>query len=209
MDDIPANLLIAHRSAFYAEYHQARNIPVPMEHFTLRPWQQRLVDILALPIDKRKIYWYWERTGNVGKSWMATFLLRNHGATVLSTGKTADIAYLLDKPTCVVFDISRAQGMEHVNFSVMEDIKNGRIFSPKYNSVVKYFDVPNIIVFANEPCPNGKFSLDRLDEYEIPQEIQVPTSIFTVPPASPPYDTGSYVSGFTPFNIEDYIRTDI
>lgn len=167
LDEIPSDLYIRYRSTFLAIYQEAKNKPVPQLNITLRPWQQNLVNILEGPVDTRKIYWYWERTGNVGKSWLATLLLTNYGATVLSTGKTADVAYLLDHPKIVVFDISRAQGMEHVNFSVMEDIKNGRIFSPKYESIIKAFDIPHIVVFANEPCPPGKFSADRLCEVEI------------------------------------------
>lgn len=97
---------------------------------------------------------------------MATFLLRNHDAIVVSSGKNADIAYLLDQPKIVVFDIAR-DAMEHVNFGVMECIKNGRIFSPKYESAIKAFDIPHLVVFANAPCPHGKFSEDRLKQVNL------------------------------------------
>nr|QXP07793.1 MAG: replication associated protein [Arizlama virus] len=169
-DRIPSNIYMIHRRVIFDEHKAWKNKVTPLENVNLRLWQRKLVKIIQGPVDSRKIYWFWEDIGNVGKSWMATYLLRNHQATVLSTGKTADIAYLLDSPTIVVFDISRAQGMEHVNFGVMEDIKNGRIFSPKYESIIKAFAVPHIIVFANEPCPHGKFSADRLQEINLQGE---------------------------------------
>lgn len=98
---------------------------------------------------------------------MATFLARNHGALTISTGKTQDIAYMFQPTKIVCFDISRAVDMDHVNFSVMEDIKNGRLMSSKYMSCVKYFDAPHVIVFANAPPPHGKFSADRVEVVEI------------------------------------------
>nr|QXP08173.1 MAG: replication associated protein [Arizlama virus] len=170
-DDIPPNLLIPHLRNFKQVYQDQRSQVAPMENVQLRPWQSQLMDMLAAEPDSRKIYWYWEETGNVGKSWMATFLLRNHNATVLSSGKNADIAYLLDQPRIVVFDISRDH-MEHVNFGVMEDIKNGRIFSPKYESRIKAFDVPHLVVFANEPCPFGKFSSDRIMDINLTERMR-------------------------------------
>lgn len=82
---------------------------------------------------------------------------------------------MLDSPEIVVFDLAKekaTQGFDTVNFGVMEDIKNGRIFSPKYESRVKCFKSPHLIVFANDRCPPGKFSSDRLREVNIPQRIR-------------------------------------
>lgn len=163
-------MLIKHLSAF----QQVRNMEIskakPLERYTLRLWQQNLLHKLHGPVDSRKIMWYWEDVGNVGKSWMATFLARNEQALTVSTGKTADIAYMFQPTRIVVFDISRAVDMDHVNFSVMEDIKNGRIMSSKYMSCVKYFDSPHIVVFANAPPPHGKFSADRLEIVELQRD---------------------------------------
>lgn len=179
-DDIPAQLYIPHIRNFQLIYKEARNKVTPIPDVTLRPWQLQLMSLLENKPDPRKILWYWEETGNVGKSWMASYLLRNHGATTISTGKTADIAFLLDNPTIVVFDLSRS-GMEHVNYGVMEDIKNGRIFSPKYESSIKAFDIPHIVVFANVPCPDGKFSVDRLQQVRI-SEPSPTAANFELPP---------------------------
>lgn len=139
---------------------------VPVADVALRSWQQDLMLKLSGPPDPRKILWYYETEGNVGKSFMATYLSRNHGALVISNGKTSDIAHVYDSHPIVVWDLSRSS-LEYINYGPMEDIKNGRIFSPKYDSCVKYFPVPHVVVFANFQCPSGKFSVDRLEELDL------------------------------------------
>lgn len=138
----------------------------PMTDFIPRPWQKDLIDMLSLPVHPRKIYWYWEASGNVGKSYLASYLALNMNALVVTSGKTSDIAHAYDGQSIVVWDLSRFQ-LEHVNFGPMEDMKNGRIFSPKYDSTVKYFDIPHVVIFANWPCPPGRFSADRLEEVHL------------------------------------------
>lgn len=186
-DAIQPELLIKHLNAFQQIRNMAISRSKPMERFTLRLWQQDLLDILQGTPDERAIHWYWEATGSVGKSWMATFLARNHGALTVSTGKTQDIAYMFQPTRIVCFDISRAVDMDHVNFSVMEDIKNGRLMSSKYMSCVKYFDSPHVVVFANSPPPHGKFSADRLRIVEIGNTQRNTVATNT---------NGSYASGF-------------
>jgi hypothetical protein len=186
-DDISPELLIKHLPAFQNIRNMYLSKSKPLERFTLRLWQQDLLEKLQGDPDTRKIYWYWEDKGNVGKSWMASFLARNHEALTVSTGKTADIAYMFQPTRIVCFDISRAVDMDHVNFSVMEDIKNGRLMSTKYMSQVKYFDSPHMVVFANCPPPHGKFSQDRLEVVEIGA---------TIPDNRPVRADASYATNF-------------
>lgn len=143
------------------------HIPVPLlEGVELRPWQALLVARLEKEPDPRQILWFYDPLGNRGKSWMARYLAINHGAAVFSSGKSADIAHALDNPSIVVWDLSRSQE-EHVNYGVMEDVKNGVIFSPKYESGTKIFKPPHVVVFANFLCPVGKFSEDRIRTKEL------------------------------------------
>lgn len=135
--------------------------PIQPLEATLRPWQQDLNRELSLIPHSREIIWYYDEVGNKGKSFMSTYLARNVGALVISNGKTSDIAHVYDNHPIVVWDLSRSNE-DKVNYGPMEDIKNGRIFSPKYESTVKYFPIPHVVVFANFKCPPGKFSIDRL-----------------------------------------------
>lgn len=125
-------------------------------------WQLDLMETLATDPDPRCIHWIYDEVGNYGKSEMATYLARNHGAYVVSNGKSCDLSYAYKKQRIVVFDFARTTEWDKVNYGFIEDIKNGRLFSPKYESRTIYFPKPHVIIFANAPCPQGKFSVDRI-----------------------------------------------
>lgn len=94
---------------------------------------------------------------------MTKYLVAMKGATRFSNGKSADIAYAIKgTPKIVVFDFSRSQE-EHLNYAIIEDVKNGLVFSPKYESCCKIFPIPHVIVFANWPPDMNKMSIDRWD----------------------------------------------
>lgn len=127
----------------------------------LRKWQMDLKRLLEREPDQRKIYWFYDRQGNKGKSWMAKYLDTTTDCITLSNGKTADLYHAYHGQRTVVFDLSRAQG-EIFNYDAMEHIKNGHVFSGKYDSKTKCYDVPHVVVFANCEPDYEKFSEDRL-----------------------------------------------
>lgn len=63
-----------------------------------RPWQQ---DCLALIENEmktpcsRSIHWWYEQTGNVGKSYLAGYLQLKYNALLLEAGRKSDLAYTL------------------------------------------------------------------------------------------------------------------
>lgn len=133
------------------------------EGFVPRPWQRELLDKLAQPPNDRKIIWVHDSVGNVGKSRLARHLLCEHKALLLS-GKHTDMAYAFKDQPIVIFDIARAQedNLKHL-YSFAENLKNGVLFSPKYESQQKNFPVPHVIFFSNTfPDPNA-WSSDRLE----------------------------------------------
>ena len=120
--------------------------------------------------DPRKIMWYWDQSGNTGKSFMANYLGLLHGATILTGGKYPDMAYIYaQKPTnIVIFDLSRTtEDYMTAIYSMSEHLKNGRIVSTKYESKTIWTGNPHVIVFANfKPDPN-KWSTDRYDVIQL------------------------------------------
>jgi len=163
-------------SRFIKERIQARDsgrqqsaLKGQFENAVLRPWQSALLAIVLEPACPRKIHWIWENQGNVGKSWMANYLGCLHGATVLTAGKKVDMAYIYaQKPTgIVVFDLARTtepvDGKSFLDgiYSLAEDLKNGRVVSTKYESVVRYFESPHVIFLANYEPDMTKWSADR------------------------------------------------
>jgi len=136
----------------------------------LRTWQSGLVDRLAEDPDDRKILFVIDEVGNTGKSWFVNWYQDHHpfSSQFLSVGKRDDIAHAV-KTHCRVFlvDIPRTN-MQFLQYSVLEQMKNGRVMSPKYHSVEKRMATKvHIVVFGNEmPDPNA-LSQDRYEYVDI------------------------------------------
>lgn len=125
-----------------------------------RPFQDEIISYIENEVNDREILWVCDN-GKTGKSKLADHLMSNYNVKVFANGKTADIAMAWNGEN-VVFDFSRSQ-QERINYGVLEDLKNGRIFSPKYQSCVKFFKPIHLIVFANFMPEVAKMTLDRWD----------------------------------------------
>lgn len=129
----------------------------------LRRWQGELYDKLKLPPDERKIVFVVDRVGNQGKSWFARYYCDLHDdAQILAPGKKADMAYAVKENMRVFFlDCPRSKQGEFIQYDFLEELKNGYVFSSKYESRCKKFQTPHIVVCMNEhPCME-KLSADR------------------------------------------------
>lgn len=133
-----------------------------MENAILRPWQSDLLALVLGPVSDRKVYWFYDLAGGCGKSFMADYLAACHNAIIFTHGRVQDIAHAYGMEPVVIFDLSRTQAdkIDSVYMSI-ENFKNGRFFSPKYQSVTKIFIKPHVIVFSNFPPEEGKLSHDR------------------------------------------------
>ena len=144
-----------------------------------QPWQQRIIDIIDGPVDPRKIYWYWEATGKVGKTYLAKWLCIQHQA-IIGSGKQADVFHAIAKamdpkaggdpkhwPRLILLDIPRS--MERwINYGAIEKMKDGMIYSGKYDGARILVPKPHIIIFANTPPEvSGNLSADRLVTVEL------------------------------------------
>lgn len=130
---------------------------------TWREWQETLLAELDGEPDPRKIIWYYDQSGAAGKSTLVRHLCSTGKAQLLE-GKVADMAFAYDDSRIVFFDVSRTQSehMDHL-YSFAEKLKNGLIFSAKYESRLKYFKVPHVIFMSNSLPDYGKWSSDRYD----------------------------------------------
>jgi hypothetical protein len=66
----------------------------------------------------------------------------------LENSKSDNIEYAYNGEHVVIFYFSRSQA-HHVNYEVIESVKNGIMFSGKYESCSKTFDFPHVVIFAN------------------------------------------------------------
>jgi len=129
-----------------------------------RPYQQSLADILEQQPDPRKILFVVDPVGNTGKSWFVRKWLSEHDefTQCLSVGKRDDLAHVVcESKRYFLFDLPRSQS-EFLQYSVLEQLKDQQIFSPKYNSKMKRLaHRPHVVVFMNEEPDRTKLSVDR------------------------------------------------
>lgn len=129
----------------------------------LRPWQHRLDSRINRMPDDRRIIFVVDEEGKTGKSWLTRYWFSTRDDFQrLSIGKRDDLAYCLDVTKKVfAFDIPRGS-MEFLQYSILEQLKDQMVFSPKYKSTAKIFPEPvHVIVFCNEEPDRTKMTPDR------------------------------------------------
>lgn len=118
-------------------------------------------------IETRKIYWFWEPEGCTGKTSLAKHICMNYNAIYL-TGKANDIksaisSHLEEKKNeldIAIFNFPRTIE-DFVSYESLEAIKDGIFFNGKYESSMKMFNSPHVIVFANFKPNKESLSKDR------------------------------------------------
>lgn len=146
--------------------------PLPKEH-TLYDWQEKLFEDLKGQVDDRKIIFIVDLKGDTGKSWFCDYCESNlENVQILTPGKKADLAFEFKPGTKILFmDAPRSKQNDFIQYDFLEDIKNGRIFSPKYESRMKYFERPHVVVFMNHRPDYEKLSEDRYDVRVVTNEV--------------------------------------
>lgn len=121
-----------------------------------RPWQLKLMNELQGEPDDRHIIWIYDKVGNAGKSRLGRHI-EDSGMGILISGtcSTRDIAFMigecLDSGECIriiMLDLTRSFQDRDI-YNTLEMIKNGRMFSPKYQSKRIRWTPGHVVVFAN------------------------------------------------------------
>ena len=131
------------------------------------PWQRRILDILdSEHVCDRKIFWFWEKKGNVGKSFLCKYIAIRY-EVVICDGKKDNIFnqvnMMIDadkQPKIILLDIPRSC-VDFVNYGAIEQMKNGMMYSGKYEGGVCIFPIPHVICFANTRPHTNEMSKDR------------------------------------------------
>lgn len=131
----------------------------------LHPWQKEIEDLYNTEPDGRTIHWYWEETGGVGKSSFCKYMYVIHGAITIQGGKLADIMNIIfnldmNDVTMLMIDVPRNNG-NNISYSAVECILNGMITNTKFETGVKVFNAPHVVVFSNYEPDIEKLSGDR------------------------------------------------
>jgi hypothetical protein len=129
----------------------------------LRDWQQSLKQQLDQPPCDRKIIFIVDRVGNTGKSWFSHWWCqKNENSQLIQPGKFLDMAYCLRQDIRVLFcDAPRSKQGEFLQYDLFEHVKNGSLFSGKYESRTKSFGPCHVVIMMNELPDMTKLSADR------------------------------------------------
>lgn len=127
-----------------------------------RKWQKWTIHLVNRDPHEREVYWFYDPEGGNGKTWMSKYLIQQYPGQIFYSngGKAADILFGYQGEKVVIFDYTRDY-QEYVGYGAMEQLKNGIMYSPKYQSVLKHFDTPHVIIFANFKPDFTKLSKDR------------------------------------------------
>jgi hypothetical protein len=156
--------VLARYPGFVRDYIRDHRPKAVVEPLPLRPWQQELYGKLILPPDDREIIFIVDEVGNQGKSWFARYFIQLHeNAQIVVPGKKADMALIIDESMkTFFFDCPRSKQGDFIQYDFLEELKNGLIFSPKYESKLKYMQQkPHVVVLMNERPDMSKLSADR------------------------------------------------
>lgn len=140
-----------------------------METRVRLPWEHILDDIISKPPCKRTIHWFVDTQGETGKTVNAKNLLFNHDAFYCTGGKASDIAHAYKNQPVVVFNLVASQDKDTITYlyKVLEEFKDGIMTSGKYNSTVKVFKIPHVIVMSNDWPDETKMKKARLCTHDI------------------------------------------
>lgn len=151
------NALIEYCSKENVEF--SYGIPKPIKIIeNLFSWQKEIEDLFFTEPHDTTIYWFWESTGNVGKSSFCKYMFVKHKAMVVRGGCLSDIMNIVfntDMDICrmMIFDLPRGTGGK-ISYTSLEAIKDGLITNTKYETGAKVFNPPHVVVFANFPPDN-------------------------------------------------------
>lgn len=149
---------------FVSNYYKA---PEKLELLpNLKEWMREIETILLEKANNRAVYWLWEPEGGVGKSSFAKYLCHSYEAIFIDEGKKSDLMNVLfnikriDSKSIIVFDIPRNNG-NAISYKAIESIKNGLILNTKYETGMKIFNSPHVLIFSNFYPNINELSLDR------------------------------------------------
>ena len=143
----------------YTSNKKRKLLDVDWKKMKPRLWQSQILNLLEHQND-RVVLWVVDEAGGKGKTTLAKMLIATKGAFYVTNGKTADVGYAYDGQEYVVLDYTRDYE-NYVNYSIIEQMKNGILFTSKYQSKTKVFKPAKVVVFSNFQPDKTKLSSDR------------------------------------------------
>ena len=186
---------VVQEESFPPEWQRALDLYLKQGHqidhdtVVLKPWQMELMKHIDNPSD-RKILWVQGEKCGEGKTWFQKYVQSLLGRRRVVAGginihsNSASIAHALSKRPLAttdifLFNIGKARNREQeVNYSFIEDLKDGSVFASKYDSKELMIKVPNIVmVFSNSTPAVKELARDRWEIFSIENDELVKRQI--------------------------------
>lgn len=149
----------ARNKQFVLDYIADQSRAVPMVKHPLHPFQADLYKVLIKRADKRKVIFNVDLDGNAGKSHFSHYVLSLHRdfTQLIDVDTFRDMAYVLSTDSRIIFidtpkNHQDDEKMKDV-YSFCEKIKDGSVFSSKYQPQVKDLFPCHVVVNMNR-IPN-------------------------------------------------------
>lgn len=130
-------------------------------------WEKDIIKTIESEPDDRTVNWIWSHEGNLGKSIFCMWLYLHYEGVIIADGRRTDVynqvlKYIdeIGDPKIVLVDIPR-WNFEKFNYGTIEKLKNGLIYSGKYEGGICCFCPVHVFIFANYEPDYEKFSMDR------------------------------------------------
>ena len=146
----------------FADFQQDNYMEFAVEQLQdeeLRRWQ-KAVRNLVKEQNNRKVLWIVDEKGGQGKSFLGNYLETFDNALYIENGAKKDVAYLYQNEPIVAINYIRSV-QETMNYGIIENIKDGRMLSAKYESRMKRFRPAKVVAFSNFKPDKTKLSEDR------------------------------------------------
>lgn len=130
-----------------------------------RPFQQEILDLINGPVNPRAINWFWESTGNIGKSYLCKYLCMKYDIVMCVGSRDNILNQVLELykqkkyPKIVIMDIPRSS-LGLISYQAIEMVKGGCIYSGKYEGGIAIYPRPHVICLSNEKPDESMMSAD-------------------------------------------------
>jgi len=124
-----------------------------LEEDNFYDWQRTLLAQLGQQPDKRSVLWYFDPEGGCGKTEICRYLLAKvEGVLYLTSAAGKDLVHQVVKaqkdPKIIIMNLPRsAEGK--FSYASVESIKDGLIFSGKYEGGSRLMPHPHLVIFSN------------------------------------------------------------
>ena len=148
------------------------------ENIEFKPWQLSILEEVDIPT-KRKIIWVVGKSCGEGKTWLQNYIRYKYEDRRVMSGislqtKSGNITHALTKHPLSTADIflfnigKSVDTLTEINYDMLEGIKDGKLFTSKYDSQRLKIRVPNVVmVFSNDEPNTTKLAKDRWKLFSI------------------------------------------